>query len=330
MSSNFIKSVDERTKLAGAGRLEMLLFSLGHDQKTEREEVFGLNVFKIREVIQVPEITHAPDMPTGVEGVVSLRGCMIPVVNLAHFCQMEVSEPPGKLIVTELNKSTQGLLVGSVEQIQRMEWSDIQIPPPMMANRLGGLVTAVTELKDGRIVMVLDVEKVLAETTGSIEDTTLYSGVAELDTQATVMFVDDSTVARRQIENTLERMGVKYIGAKNGIEAWGKLQDVAERADATHVPTYELLQAIITDVEMPGMDGYILTRKIKGDPRFRGIPVVMHSSLSADTNVKLGQQMGADAYIAKFDPLELARTLAPFLNGNKNTTAATEGEEEKD
>lgn len=312
--SNFIQSVDERTKLAGANRLEMLLFSLGFDERTQREEVFGLNVFKIREVIQVPDITHAPDMPPGVDGMVSLRGSMIPVINLARFCQMEVAEPPSKLIVTEFNNSTQGLLVQSVEQILRMEWNDIKVPPPMLANRLGGLVTAVTELPDKRIVMVLDVEKVLAETAGTIEDPTLYSGLEALKDQATILFADDSAVARKQIATTLEHMGIRHISAKNGVEAWEKLQAMAERAEATRVPLAESLQAIITDVEMPGMDGYVLTRKIKEDGRFKGIPVLMHSSLSADANVKLGTEVGADAYIAKFNPQEFSRTLIPLLD----------------
>ena len=322
---NFIKSVDERTKLAGANRLEVLLFSLGYDRRTEREEVFGLNVFKIREVIQVPEITHAPDMPAGVEGMVSLRGSMIPVINLAHFCQMDVAEPPTKLIVTEFNKSTQGLLVASVEQILRMEWNDIKVPPPMMANRLGGLVTAVTELKDGRIVMVLDVEKVLAETAGLMDDPSMFNGLQQLDTAATVLFADDSAVARRQIETTLDHMGVSYISAKNGVEAWDKLQDLASRAEASHTPVYEMLQAIVTDVEMPGMDGYVLTKKIKGDSRFNGVPVLMHSSLSAEANMKLGTEVGADAYIAKFDPQEFARVLTPLLTSQRAPEASTGG-----
>ncbi len=322
---NFIKSVDERTKLAGANRLEVLLFSLGYDRRTEREEVFGLNVFKIREVIQVPEITHAPDMPPGVEGMVSLRGSMIPVINLAHFCQMDVAEPPTKLIVTEFNKSTQGLLVASVEQILRMEWNDIKVPPPMMANRLGGLVTAVTELKDGRIVMVLDVEKVLAETAGLMDDPSMFNGLEQLDTPATVLFADDSAVARRQIETTLDHMGVSYISAKNGVEAWEKLQDLAARAEASHTPVYEMLQAIVTDVEMPGMDGYVLTKKIKGDSRFNGVPVLMHSSLSAEANMKLGTEVGADAYIAKFDPQEFARVLTPLLANGKAPEASAGG-----
>ncbi|HHJ80901.1 MAG TPA: chemotaxis signal transduction protein CheV, partial [Candidatus Tenderia electrophaga] len=284
MNSSFITSVDERTKLAGANRLEILLFSLGHDTNTHREEVFGLNVFKIREVIQVPEITHAPDMPVGVKGLVSLRGVMIPVIDMAHFCGMSIESPPTKLIVTEYNKTTQGLLVNSVEQILRLEWNDIKVPPSMMANRLGGLITAVTELNDKRIVMLLDVEKVLAETAGTQDDPSMFEGIERLDESATIFFADDSSVARRQIENTLERLGANYYSAKNGEEAWEKLQEIAARAEASHTPLTEMLQAIITDVEMPGMDGYVLTKYIKSDARFKGIPVLMHSSLSADAN----------------------------------------------
>lgn len=316
MTDNFMKSVDERTNLAGANRLEVLLFSLGYDANTQREEVFGLNVFKIREVITVPDITRAPDMPTGVKGLVSLRGNMIPVIDLAHFCQMNVAEPPSKLIVTEFNNSTHGLLVHSVEQILRMAWNDIRVPPPMLANRLGGLVTAVTELPDNRIVMVLDVERVLAETSGSIDDENLYNGLEQLNMQATVLFADDSAVARKQIEKTLDRLGVNHISANNGEEAWSKLLGLAERAEKSHIPLYELIQAVITDVEMPGMDGYVLTKKIKSDSRFSGIPVLMHSSLSADANMLLGKQIGADGYIAKFDPLEFANALTPILKSN--------------
>lgn len=310
----FIKSVDERTQLAGANRLEVLLFSLGFDQNTQREEVFGLNVFKIREVIQVPAITHAPDMPPGVEGMVSLRGTMIPVIDLAHFCGMNVQEAPTKLIVTEFNKTTQGMLVHSVEQIIRMEWNDIKVPPPMMASRLGGLVTAVTELKDKRIAMILDVEKVLSETAGLDEDPSLYAGIEKAKTETNILFADDSVVARKQIEKTLQTLGAKYISAKNGEDAWEKLQELATRAAANGQQVSDLVKVILTDVEMPGMDGYVLTKKIKSDKRFAGIPVLMHSSLSAEANMSLGKQVGADHYIAKFNPVELSNALKPFLD----------------
>lgn len=319
--TSIMQSVDERTQLAGANRLEILLFSLGKDKHTGREEVFGLNVFKIREVIAMPEITHAPDMPPGVEGMVSLRGNMIPIINLSKFCDVESDVDLKILIVTEYNRSTHGFMVASVEQIMRMAWADIKVPPQMMANRHGGLVTAVTELDDGRIVMIIDVEKVLAETGGLDDDPTLFSGIEELEHKATVLFADDSVVARKQISATLDHLGVQQIQAKNGEEAWAKLQELAERAAASHMPVYEMVDAVLTDVEMPGMDGYVLTRKIKEDKRFAGIPVVMHSSLSADANITIGQKVGADAYVAKFDPQELSKVLRSVL-GKKEGGAA--------
>ena len=315
--SSMMQSVDERTRLAGANRLEILLFSLGKDTQTGREEVFGLNVFKIREVIAMPAITHAPDMPPGVEGMVSLRGNMIPIINLGKFCDVETVSKPGILIVTEYNRSTHGLMVASVEQIMRMEWSDIKVPPQMMAHRHGGLVTAVTELQDKRIVMIIDVEKVLAETEGLGEDPTLFAGIEAMDEQATILFADDSVVARKQIAATLDHLGVRHIATKNGDEAWKKLQELAERSEASHVPVYQMVTAILTDVEMPGMDGYVLTRKIKADKRFAGIPVIMHSSLSSDANVSIGTQVGADAYVPKFDPQELANVLKSVLKKNR-------------
>lgn len=310
---SIIQSVDERTRLAGANRLEILLFSLGKDKRTNKEEVFGLNVFKIREVITMPEVTHAPNMPPGVEGMVALRGNMIPVINLAKFCGIESETPLSILIVTEYNKSTHGFMVASVEQIMRMEWNDIKVPPQMMAHQHGGLVTAVSELEDKRIAMIIDVERVLAETEGVGEDPTQFEGIEKLERPITILFADDSVVARKQIAATLDKLGVRHISSKNGEEAWDKLKELASRAEASHIPVYEMVSLILTDVEMPGMDGYVLTRKIKDDKRFQGIPVVMHSSLSADANVAIGKNVGADIYVPKFDPQELSKAIRSAL-----------------
>ncbi len=312
--SQFIQSVDERTRLAGANRLEILLFSLGLDQKTGREEVFGINVFKVREVLNVPEITHAPDVVDGVEGMVSLRGVMVPVINLSHFCEMEVGEKPQILIVSEYNKNLLGFLVHSVEHILRMEWSQIKAPPPMMANRMGGLITAVSELDDGRIVMVLDVEKILASVSQSEEEEqAMFQEIQVVETPKMILFADDSSVARKQIAKTLDKMGVKYISAKNGLEAWDKLKELADRATANGIHLKDHIQAVLTDVEMPEMDGYVLTKNIKEDSRLKDIPVVMHSSLSADANISLGKAVGADFYVPKFNPEELSKMMRHAL-----------------
>lgn len=318
---DFIRNVDQRARLAGANRLEILLFSLGVDAQTGREEVFGINVFKIREVMHVPEVTHAPDMPAGVKGMISLRGQMIPVIDLAHFCAMQVNEPPKILIVTDFSRCTQGFLVHSVEQILRMDWGEIKVPPPMMADRLGGLVTAVTELEDKRIVMMIDVEKVLAETSEKLGDDSAFEGVEKIQNSSTVLYVDDSSVARKQIAKTLDTLGVKHMAAKNGEEAWERLLELAERADIMKIPVSNFVQLILTDIEMPGMDGYVLTSKIKQDKRFKGIPVIMHSSLSADTNIIVGRSVGVDGYVPKFDPRELAKAMSPYIKVQESPAA---------
>ncbi len=320
--SQFMQSVDERTQMAGANRLEILLFSLGFDQKTGREEVFGINVFKVREVLNVPEITRAPDVAEGIEGMVSLRGEMVPVISLAHFCDMNVEEKPNILIISEYNKTLLGLLVHSVEHILRMEWSQIKAPPPIMANRLGGLLTAVSELEDNRIVMILDVEKVLASVSLNNEDEErMFREIEIIETPKMILFADDSSVARKQISKTLDAMGVKYISAKNGLEAWEKIKELADRATANGVDLKNHIQAVLTDVEMPEMDGYVLTKKIKEDSRLKGIPVIMHSSLSADANISMGKAVGADFYIPKFNPEDLSKMMFQVLtdDASKNS-----------
>jgi two-component system chemotaxis response regulator CheV len=264
-------------------------------------------------------------MPPGVKGMISLRGTMIPVVDLAHFCDLQVSEPPKILIVTEYNRNSQGFLVHSVEQIIRMEWSDIKVPPPMMANRHGGLITAVTELKDKRIVMVLDVEKVLAETMPSTDEDALFENMGHTKVEATVLFADDSGVARKQIARTLDQLGITHISAKNGVEAWDRLNEIATRAEALGKPVSDFIDLVLTDVEMPEMDGYVLTKHIKSDARFAGIPVIMHSSLSATANITIGKSVGADDYVGKFDPRELSSKILKTLHMDDNVLQLAPG-----
>ncbi len=310
--SELLKNIDARTKLAGTNKLEILLFSLGTDIRSGRTECFGINVFKVREVMRTPQVTRAPDMPSAVEGMVSLRGVLVPVVDIAKYAGIETGKKPEILIVTEYNGHTQGFLVESVDIILRLDWSAMKVPPEMLTAKMGGLVTAVTELNDGRLVMLLDVEKILSETS-RFDDSHLFVGIQPLETKRTIFFADDSSVARKQIENTLNVMNIDFMSAVNGKQAWDELQILAARAEATHTPLKNIIQLILTDVEMPEMDGYLLTKKIKSDPRFAGIPVIMHSSLSGTSNQQLGQSVGVDEYVSKFEPHKLAATLTRRL-----------------
>ncbi len=312
--SELFKSIDARTRLAGTNKLEILLFTLGVDPRTGRRETFGINVFKVREVMRTPEITAAPEMPGSVQGMVSLRGVLVPVVDLARYVGVGLDSRRDIMIVTEYNGHTQGFLVEAVDTILRLDWAQMRVPPDMLTAKLGGLVTAVTELADKKLVMMLDVERVLSETTTQ-DDQHLFKGIEPLeDAQHTVYFADDSSVARKQIERTLDVLGVPYVGSLNGRMAWEELQKAAHHAQATGRKVSELVSLVLTDVEMPEMDGYMLTRAVKSDPRFAGIPVIMHSSLSGMSNQQLGQSVGVDEYVPKFEPQRLAATLRRLLD----------------
>jgi two-component system chemotaxis response regulator CheV len=304
--TKLLDSIDARTKLAGSNKMELLLFSLG------THETFGINVFKVREVSPTPPITLTPNMPAGVEGVISLRGSIIPVITLASFIKLE-GAPAGigeTMIVTEFSRHTQGFLVDSVDRIIRVDWDKVKPPENMLAGQ-DGMITAITELDDGRLVSILDVERVLVEVLGEKPIPTLPR--VETQREITVFFADDSVVARKEIVSVLDKMGVKYIQANDGLEAWDKLVNMAKRAANEQSSMKNQIQLILVDAEMPEMDGYVLTRNIKQDSRFAGIPVVMHSSLSSEANRTMGQRVGVDAYVAKFDPAVLADTLMAFL-----------------
>ncbi|MBI2307831.1 MAG: chemotaxis protein CheV [Rhodocyclales bacterium] len=313
--SELLKSIDARTKLAGTNKLEILLFFLGRDTRTGRKETFGINVFKVREVMRTPPITSAPEMPSAVEGMVSLRGVLVPVIDLAKYAGVHTETPRDIMIVTEYNGHTQGFLVEGVDTILRLDWSQMRVPPEMLMAEMGGLVTAVTELPDNRLVMMMDVEKVLAET-ARYDDEAAYRSVVPLNKpEALVVFADDSIVARKQIEKTLQLMGIKYVAAMNGRLAWEELEKIASYADSTNKSVADLVSLVLTDIEMPEMDGYILTKKIKSDPRFAGIPVIMHSSLSGMSNQQLGKSVGVDEYVAKFEPQKLSEALSRRILG---------------
>ena len=305
--ASLLASVDARTKLAGSNKMEILLFSLG------TRETFGINVFKVREVSQTPAITKTPNMPFGVQGVLSLRGNIIPVISLARFVGSEQSGRKfDTMIVTEFNKSTQAFLVDSVDRIIRVDWDRVRAPENMMSTTTNSnLITAITELEDGKLVSILDVEQILATVVGEPRLPDIPQ--AQLETDQYLFFVDDSVVARKEITSVLEKMGIKFQQATNGREAWERLQVLASRSWGEDESLHDYLKIILVDADMPEMDGYVLTKLIKSDVRFKGIPVIMHSSLSSNANKAMGSSVGVDAYVAKFDPAILSETLMPYL-----------------
>lgn len=306
-SKSLIDTVDARTQLAGSNRMEILLFDVGTN------ETFGINVFKVREVSKTPVITRTPNMSSGVEGLISLRGSIIPVVALGKVMKLSgATEGRGKaMMVAEYSKRTLGFLVNSVDRIIRVDWDKVHAPSTNQSSGASEYITAITELPDGKLVSILDVEQILADTFGD-------SVIGHIDplagnADASVFFVDDSSVARKKIAEVLDHLTVRHRYAQNGLEAWTRLSSMAASAHHSGRKLSEEISLILVDAEMPEMDGYVLTKHIKADPRFDGIPVVMHSSLSSEANRAMGRSVGVDAYVAKFDAEQLAETLRPFL-----------------
>jgi two-component system chemotaxis response regulator CheV len=306
-NATLLESVDARTKLAGSNRMEILLFSLG------THETFGINVFKVREVCRTPAITKTPNMPAGVEGLISLRGNVIPVVSLATV--MTLADAPtalgGSMMVTEYSKRTLGFLVHGVDRIIRVDWEKVRAPESVVSTGLHAYITAITEMPDGKLVSIVDVEQIMANTFGES-----IIGQIERIQQAddiNVFFVDDSAVARKKIAEVFDKLGVKHKHALNGLEAWTRLSGIAAHCQQLGRSVRDEVSLILVDAEMPEMDGYVLTKNIKSDPRFDGIPVVMHSSLSSEANKAMGKNVGVDAYVAKFDAEMLAETIRPML-----------------
>ncbi len=301
-------AASEEESLVGSNRMEILLFSLGTG------ETFGINVFKVREVCDTPFVTRAPNMPHGVEGLISLRGNVIPVLSLASILGIGgAEERAGTMMVTEYSKRTLGFLVETVDRIVRVDWERVRAADNV-SSAAQGFITALTELPNGKLVSILDVETVLSHTFGDavIGPINPIDGGHELN----VFFVDDSGVARRKIAEVLDKLGVKHKYAVNGAEAWQRLEGIANQAKQAGRRVCDELDLILVDVEMPEMDGYVLTSKIKTDERFKGVPVAMHSSLSSAANRDMGKQVGVDAYVAKFDADVLADTLRPLLMKN--------------
>ena len=299
-------SVNQRTQLVGQNRLELLLFRL------EGSQLYGINVFKVKEVLQCPKLTIMPKSSRVVRGVASLRGGTIPILDLAIATGGTGLEDLKNsfVIITEYNTKVQGFLVRSVERIVNMNWEEIH-PPPKGTGR-DHYLTAVTRV-DNQLVEIIDVEKILAEVAPTSE--AISEGVVDVATQAKaitkrVLICDDSSVARKQVIRCLETIGVEVVALNDGRAAYDYLRNMVE--EGRH-PERELLM-LISDIEMPEMDGYTLTAEIRADQRMQKLHIILHTSLSGVFNQAMVKKVGADDFLAKFRPDELAARVVARIN----------------
>ncbi|WP_412972719.1 chemotaxis protein CheV [Glaciecola sp. MF2-115] len=303
--SSIMDSVNQRTQLVGQNRLELLLFRLNGRQR------FGINVFKVREVLQCPPLTQIPRLNKLIRGVAHVRGQTISIIDLSMATGGKRIEnlETGFIIIAEYNRSVQGFLVGSVERIINTNWDAI-MPPPQGSGKASYL-TAVTEV-EGELIEILDVEKILNEisplNTDVSKDVTESLDVT-LSKGKMIFIADDSAVARNQVKKALTALGLEIEMAKNGLEALKRLKEIAsETGDIT-----DKVGVLVSDIEMPEMDGYTLTAEIRNDPELARLNVVLHTSLSGVFNQAMVKKVGADDFIAKFHPDELAAAVGKWL-----------------
>ncbi|HDZ57537.1 MAG TPA: chemotaxis protein CheV [Pseudomonas xinjiangensis] len=301
-----LDTVNQRTRLVGENRLEILLFRLAGQQ------LFALNVFKIREVLQLPRLTEMPQRHPHVVGVIHLRGQTIPVIDLSGAIGLrpQAVSPQSTIIVTEYNRSVQAFLVGSVDRIMNLNWDTVQ-PPPRGAGR-SHYLTAITRLDDQRLVEIIDVEKVLAEIVPfntRVSEGLLDEALLNKARGREVLLVDDSPTGINQLRETLSQLNLTMHVETDGLRALNTLQTWADEDENIS----ERLLMVITDAEMPEMDGYRLTAEIRKDPRLKDLFVVLHTSLSGNFNKAMVEKVGCDGFLSKFQPDQLVEVVRERL-----------------
>ncbi len=304
----------------GANELEIIDFRMYEilDDGSTYEWILGVNVAKVKEVIFKPkDIIKAPGLPPEAEGLAKIRGQMIPIINLAKW--MKIKEPPNAgryVIVMEFLRETVGVIVHEAKRIRRIKWADIKRPPKSIDEKLGGKVVGVVEIEDNKLLLLLDFEGILDEL-GMIKifgEEGVRKEIEGIEKKGhfRILILDDSPVARKIIRKILEADGHTVYEAQNGIEALQMLHQWLEEAKATGKDITDYVQLIISDIEMPGMDGLTFTRKVKEDPELSKIPVIINTSLSDRANVDKSKYVGADAHLVKFDAPDLIKLVHQY------------------
>ncbi|MDB5967598.1 MAG: Two-component system, chemotaxis family, response regulator CheV [Hydrocarboniphaga sp.] len=303
--AGLLERIEAQTQLAGFNRLALLLFRL------DERQIFGINVLKVVAVQKRPALTHMPSAHPFVAGIAEIRGQVMPVIDMWKALDRDGDSSSAHLIVSEFSRSTQAFLVRSVDRIIHVDVDRVR--PPPAAEQGPSYLTAVTEVGQ-QTVEIIDVERILSEIVGempALEDTVAdLASVQRALAGRSVLVADDSRVARGHIQRVLDQLGIPAIMLNDGRQALSYLQKLAMQPGAIEK---ELLM-LISDVEMPDMDGYRLTTEIRRDPRMAGLYVLLHSSLSGIFNQAMVKKVGADRFLAKLNADELARAVLDQLN----------------
>lgn len=308
--TSVMDSVNQRTQLVGQNRLELLLFRLAGTQ------LYGINVFKVREVLPCPPLTALPHANPVVRGVASVRGTTVPIIDLALATGRpeKTDLKQSFVIISEYNTRVQGFLVARVERIVNLNWEEVLPPPPGSGH--DHYLTAVTRVNE-QLVEIIDVEKVFAQVMPSderVDEGVIDEQVRDGARGRKIMIVDDSSVARKQLSRVLEDIGVELLVLKDGRAAYNHLHNMIKQGQD---PASEFAM-LISDIEMPEMDGYTLTAEIRSNPALKDMYVMLHTSLSGVFNQAMVEKVGANEFLAKFKPNELAEKVIARLRSLHN------------
>lgn len=310
---------DESILKTGSNEMELVDFRIFKQGKDKvYEGIYGVNVAKVKEIIKMPNLTELPGVPEYIDGIFDLRGIVIPVINLAKW--MNITEPKEcnikpRVIIAEFSDIFIGFIVHEAKRIRRINWKDIE--PANFTGGTGTLdkskITGVTRIENDEVLLILDLESI-------VEELGIYQPKMSMDVEEIVqlnglaLVLDDSLTARRLVSDTLSKMGLKVIEAKDGVEGLERLNDLysmyAEDLDKN-------LKVIISDVEMPQMDGFHFVASVRNDKRFANIPIIFNSSLSNEFSALHGEEAGADAYLTKFNATEFYNTVSRVVDSRK-------------
>lgn len=293
---------NENALKVGTNEMELVDFRIFKlEEGIVHEGVYGINVAKVNEIIRLPKLTELPGVPDYVEGIFDLRGVVIPIINLSKWMGIEVPKNKKikpRVIIAEFNNILIGFVVHEAKRIRRISWKDIE--PAHFSSNYGNMdrnkITGITRIENDQVLLVLDLESIVQELgfyqpeVSSDKKQKRFGGMA--------LVLDDSSIARKIVRETLERMGFKVVEAIDGEVGLQKLESLYENYGDK---LQEELKIIVSDVEMPQMDGFHFASKVKEDKRFAKIPIIFSSSISDKFSTLRGKEAGGEAYLVKFD-----------------------------
>ncbi len=317
---------------AGTNELEIVEFYLEETPKKDedspkgasqdapktRKGYYGVNVAKVLEIIRMPEVTEMPEVShESVLGAFNLRSRIIPLLDLSKWLKKKrVENEPPKVIVTEFNQVTSAFMVSGVTRIHRISWEDVEAPNKYVSALSSDSITGVVKFDD-RIVFILDLERIVSELNPEMRLKLDDNAVFNADEGYRALIADDSPLIREMIRDMLGQAGFRVEKTNNGRECWDRLKEIKQSALDENRPITDFVQVVVSDIEMPMMDGHHLTKRIKEDPALKDLPVILFSSLITEKLRYRGESVGADDQISKPEITYLAQRAAALIEGRK-------------